>query len=337
MRLFLAISLALFCCGAAGCDGDTAGYADDESKVGPDGGPLDGAGTPDFRWPDLGAVADAGVDAVARDVAYPDGAIPPDAARPADGRPDRSRPDQALPDLAPDLAADLAPPPDANPCGNRSLDPGETCDDGVTTRCTTDHDGGDGRCVPPGTCSSGYVLDGAGNCMVNPTGLSTPCQTGPGWTLFRFHYGGNSRSPSIDVWDASCSYSYAPNSACNVYAVYPGFGDVSYSSQGYPILTSSEYLRVRFSVSGLSFTRAAVYLRARSYATSSSTYYQVWSPLYGGLESGPVDNDWVYDWYGLDWTGLLHPGDQPSLTAIQIYAGRGSGKLAVRAVELCVE
>ena len=171
----------------------------------------------------------------------------------------------------------------------------------------------------------------------NSTGLTVPCQSGPGYTLFRFHYGGSSQSPTIDVWSATCSYSYAPSSACNVYAVYPGFGSVSYTSEGYPILTTSEYLRVRFSVAGLSFNSAAVYVAARSYSTSASTDFQVWSPIYGGLVTGPVDNDWIYDWYGLDWTGYLDPSDPPALTAIQIYADQGSGELAVKAVELCVQ
>jgi len=90
-------------------------------------------------------------------------------------------------------------------------------------------------------------------------------------------------------------------------------------------------------VAGLSFTKAAVHIQARSYATASSTYYRVWSPLYGGLVNGPVDNDWIYDWYALDWTGHLVPSDPPGLTAIQIYANQGSGKLAVQAVELCVQ
>jgi hypothetical protein len=171
----------------------------------------------------------------------------------------------------------------------------------------------------------------------NPTGLTVPCKQGPGWTLFRFHYGGGSPSPTIDVWDASCSYSLAPGSACNIYAVYPGFGSVSYTSQGYPILTTTEYLRVRFSVSGLSFSKATVHLQARSYATSSSTSFRVWSPISGEAIGGPVDNDWTYDWYALDWSGHLTPSDPPSLTAIQIYAHQGSGQLAVQSVELCVQ
>ena len=221
-------------------------------------------------------------------------------------------------------------------CGDGTRQSNETCDDGVTVSCATDHDGGDGACVPPGSCSPGYVPGSGGACVANTTGLTVPCKQGPGWTVFRFHYSGSSKSPQIDVWDASCSYSYASGSACNVYAVYPGFGSVSYTSQGYPILTTTQYLRARFSVAGLKFTKAAVYIQARSYATASSTWYRVWSPLYGSKINGPVDNDWVYDWYGLDWTGYLTPTDKPSLTAIQIYADKGSGKLAVAAVELCV-
>lgn len=41
----------------------------------------------------------------------------------------------------------------------------------MTARCKTYHDGGDGTCVPPGTCSSGYALDSTGTCVKNTTGL----------------------------------------------------------------------------------------------------------------------------------------------------------------------
>lgn len=222
-------------------------------------------------------------------------------------------------------------------CGDGIRQANEACDDGATADCAGTHDGGAGSCVPAGSCSANFVLDAAGNCVANPTGLTTSCQNGPGWTLFRFHYNNNSTSAQIDVWDASCSYSFAPNSACNVREVYPGFGEVSRTSQGYPIFTSSNYMRVRFDAGGLNFTQVTLWIQARSYATSSSTYYDVWSPLYGEKEGGPVDNDFVYDWYPLDWTGYLFPSDDPGLTAIQLYGGRGSGSLAVSAVELCVQ
>lgn len=221
-------------------------------------------------------------------------------------------------------------------CGDGTTQANENCDDGSTTDCVGTHDGGDGTCVAGGTCSAGYVPDANGNCVANPTGLSVPCQNGPGWTLFRVHYDNGSTSARVDVWDATCSYSFG-NQACNVQEVCRGFCEVERTSQGYPVFTSSNYFRARFNVNGLSFTEAAVYIQARSYATSSSTYYEVWSPLYGGLEAGPVDQDFVYDWYGLDWTGFLFPSDDPGLTAIQIYGGRGSGSLAVKAVELCVQ
>jgi hypothetical protein len=165
------------------------------------------------------------------------------------------------------------------------------------------------------------------------TGLSVPCQNGPGWTLFRFHYD-DSYSARLDVWDASCDYSLAPGSACNVVPVLTE----TLVHDGYALLVSgNSYIRARFDVGGLSFSQAAVYVQARSYATSSSTSIEVWSPLYGSVFGGPVDNDWEFDWYGMDWSGHLDPGDDPDLTAIQIYAYQGSDSLAVHAVELCVE
>lgn len=168
-----------------------------------------------------------------------------------------------------------------------------------------------------------------------PSGLSTRCSNGPGWTLFKFHWTHNSGpSPRIDVWDATCNYSFAAGSACNVQDIRnPGFN----SSRRQPkaiLLTTSEYLRVRFSVDGLNFSKADVYAQARSYDTTSSTKFRVSSPLYGSKKSPLVDNDFTYDWYRVDWNGYLKPSDDPDLTAIEIY-GTG-GTVAVHAVEVCI-
>ncbi|MFW5968365.1 MAG: hypothetical protein ACOCV2_12645 [Persicimonas sp.] len=169
-----------------------------------------------------------------------------------------------------------------------------------------------------------------------PSGLSEPCQNGSGWTVFRFHYDNNSTSAQIDVWDASCSYSLASNSACNVREVTSGFGDIDRTSDGYPLVTSSsDYIRVRYSVENLSFSEAEVHLQGRSYSTSSSTDFEISSPLYGSRTGGPVDNDFTYDWYSLDWTGYVDPSDDPDMTAVEIYST--GGELAVQAFELCVE
>ncbi len=222
-------------------------------------------------------------------------------------------------------------------CGDGVVQTNEGCDDQATVDCATTHDGGDGACVPTNTCSAGYQLDAGGSCVsTNTTGLPTPCSNGSGQTLFRFHYDSGSTSARIDVWDASCSYSFA-NQACNVREVYPGFGDVSRTSQGFPVCTSTEYIRARFSVAGIPFSTATLYVKARSYATSSSTTIRAWSPLYGDQFSALVDNDFVYDWYAIDWSNNLSPSDDPNLTAIQLYAYQGSNRLAVEAVELCLE
>lgn len=74
-----------------------------------------------------------------------------------------------------------------------------------------------------------------------------------------------------------------------------------------------------------------------SCSTNSSTQIRAWSPLYGDQLGGPVDNDFTYDWYAMDWSGHLHPSDSPGLTAVQIYAQGGSGSLAVAEMELCVQ
>lgn len=166
----------------------------------------------------------------------------------------------------------------------------------------------------------------------SPTGLTKPCSKGPGFTVFRFHFDSGSTSARIDVWDASCSYSLAPTSACNVVPVYPGFGSISYTSAGHPIVTTSHYLRARFSVAGLRFSKAAVYFQGYGY--SGSPKARLWSPLYGDAQSDYVKFS-SSAWYGVDWSNYLSPSDKPSLTAIQIYSTTGS--LAVQTVELCVE
>jgi hypothetical protein len=103
------------------------------------------------------------------------------------------------------------------------------------------------------------------------------------------------------------------------------------------LLDGSDLIRVRFSVQGLTFRVATVYLQARSYSTNSSTNIRVWSPLYGERVVGPVDQDFVFDWYSMDWSDKLFASDAPALTAIQIYPHLGSASLAVRAVELCLQ
>ena len=182
---------------------------------------------------------------------------------------------------------------------------------------------------------AGDETDAADASVVPPTGLSTPCQNGPGWTLFRVHYDDGSTSARVDVWDATCEYSFAPNSACNVQEVTYGFGDVPRNYQGYPILDHQDYIRVRFKVTGLQFTGATLHLEAAGPYTIASTEYRAWSPLYGERIGGPIDR--IMDWSTLDWTGMLTPYDEHGLTAIEINAVQSPHTVTVRSIELCVE
>jgi hypothetical protein len=352
MKSFFACSLLLLTLN--GCDADVAGGGDaatggDQSppkkdRDAPDRSQVD-APAPDAERFDVGAKNDSdNADSTTADgIAWRDAGVP-DLSSDGGNRPARDftiAPDLAAPDLAaPDLAAlDLAVPdlhsPDLHSPDLHSPDLHSPDLHSPDLHSPDLHspDLHSPDLLGPDLLAIDLAPDGPPNL----TGLTVPCANGPGWTMFRFRYGGGNKSARVDVWDASCNYSFAPNSACNVREVYPGFGSVSYTSSGYPIFTTSQYLRVRFSAAGLRFSKATVYVQARSYATSSSTRFRVWSPLYGDQRSGLVDNDWVYDWYAVDWTGYLYPSDKPSLTAIQIYASSGSGKLAVKAVELCVQ
>ena len=164
-------------------------------------------------------------------------------------------------------------------------------------------------------------------------GLDVPCQNGAGWTLFRWHYGNNGTTPIVNVWDATCSYSASSSSTCTVETV----GGVSLVHSNTAILIDgSDELRARFSVQGLAFTGATVHVRARSYSTNASTRIRAASVLHGEGLMGPVDQDFTFDWYALDWSSNLSPSDRPLLTALRLYAYQGSQALAIMSVELCL-
>lgn len=171
-----------------------------------------------------------------------------------------------------------------------------------------------------------------------PAGLSEPCENGDGWTLFRFHYELNPGSPTIEVWDADCTYSVG-DQTCQIQQVTSGFGDMPTTSDGYPIVnTSSNFIRIRFSVEALTFTSVSAHVRARSYSSSSSTDMRLVTQLHGDVTAGPVSQAFSYDWYDIDFTDYLHPDDDPGLTAIDVLAAQGgSSEMAVRAMEVCVE
>ncbi|MCB9550172.1 MAG: hypothetical protein H6706_30625 [Myxococcales bacterium] len=297
------------------CNDDTSGGA---RLVGPPGQP-DAALRPD-RGVDQGRPpADAGPDAardaapLAPDAAALDRGAPPDmaladAAPPPPDRgvsPDMAARDMALPplDMAPppvDMApppVDMAPPP---------LD-----------------------MAPPPVDMAPPPPDMA----VLPPGRRA-CALGPGFTLFAVHWSGGSSSARVDHWDASCEYSIRINDACGAFA---RCGDaiancgVAVVDQGQGLLLDGiDDLLFRFNVQGQRFRGATLYFQARG--TRGQAQLEIWSPLYGGLV-GPIGGI-DYEWYELDWSDFLSPGDDPGLTGVRFDAVQG--QVAVHAVELCI-
>lgn len=98
-------------------------------------------------------------------------------------------------------------------CGDGVVEGGETCDDGSGVGCDSDHDGGDGVCVPADTCSPGFVL-AMGLCvpelwtdhvhiMVSNTCEMTvdpPEFTVPPGQKLRLDYHNHSQDYAVDVW-----------------------------------------------------------------------------------------------------------------------------------------
>ena len=100
-------------------------------------------------------------------------------------------------------------------CGDSVLQSNESCDDGVTADCAATRDGGDGACVPAGTCAPGFFDDGTGcvaeqltqhvhifvendcSMMVDPPELNVP----RGQTV-KFSWHNHSQFYAVDVWQS---------------------------------------------------------------------------------------------------------------------------------------
>lgn len=184
------------------------------------------------------------------------------------------------------------------------------------------------------TGDSGTDDTGTSDSSTGGTGsgiTSTPCQTGPGWTLWRLSWEPNSAGyANVDAWDNGCEYSLA-NQACSLSGEphdYANFGP------GVVFNSSADYFRVRFSVQGLSFSNATLYLDA--HADGGGIPHGMFSsPIYGTYDLVPSVPISQHKTYTIDWTPYLSPSDAPSLTAVTLESMPIG--LAASFMELCVE
>ncbi len=99
-------------------------------------------------------------------------------------------------------------------CGDGTVQSNETCDDGkITMGCDMLTDGGDGTCVTPGTCSTGYVMingkcepallaehvhiDVSNTCVMSVSPME---YTVPKGQKLKLSYHNHSQWYPVDVW-----------------------------------------------------------------------------------------------------------------------------------------
>lgn len=158
-----------------------------------------------------------------------------------------------------------------------------------------------------------------------------PCTNGPGRVLWRLSWpAGQGGYARVDAWAAACAYSLA-DAACSLSGephTYASFGP------GIVFNSTTDYFRVRFSVAGLSFTTATLYLAAHADG-SGLPRLQVQSQLHGEYLFQPTVPISTHRLYAIDWTAYLAPTDTPSLTAVTLRP-MPTG-VAVSDLELCVQ
>lgn len=289
---------------ASGCDdGPARGGAADarpafDARAPDDASEREDAGEHDAETAD-GANPDAG-DAGAADGGASD-ATPADAG----SRADASALDAGAPDADPlDVGVlDAAPPdagfPDATPA-----------------------DAGFPDAAPVDAGSSDASAPDAG---------SVACTNGAGRALWRITWPSNQGGYArVESWDAACAYSLA-DPACSLSGEphdYANWGP------GVVFDQSRDFFRVRFSVAGLSFVGAQLYVSAHADGGGIPNAV-LESPIYGSLSFAPTVPISTHRTYVVDWSAFLSPSDPPSLTAVTLRS-MPSG-LAVSELELCVQ
>ena len=173
--------------------------------------------------------------------------------------------------------------------------------------------------------------DAASPDAAYPDAAGPPCTNGPGRALWRLSWpAGQGGYARVDAWGAACAYSLA-DPACSLSGEphnYASFGP------GIVFNSTTDYFRVRYSVAGLGFTAATLYLAAHADG-SGLPRLQVQSQLHGELLFQPTVPISTHRLYTIDWTPYLAPGDAPSLTAVTLRP-MPTG-VAVSQLELCVQ
>jgi hypothetical protein len=192
--------------------------------------------------------------------------------------------------------------------------------------------GGAGDTGGAGGAGGGGDSGGGGAGGTTGGGItSIACAGGDGYALWQLSWDANSAGyADVDGWDNGCAYSLA-DQGCSLSGephTYANFGP------GVLFNSSNDYFRVLFSVQGLSFNTATLYISA--HAEGGGIANGVFeSPIYGSTNLVPTVPISQHRSYSVDWTNYLSPTDTPSLTAVTLRS-MPTG-LAISSMELCVQ
>lgn len=190
--------------------------------------------------------------------------------------------------------------------------------------------GGEAASGGAGGSGSGAGAGGAGGA--GGGGITdTPCSAGDGYALWRLAWPPNAAGyATVEAWDNGCAYSLA-DQACRLSGEPHDYADFG---PGIELDSSTDFFRVRFSVQGLSFSSATLYISAHADGGGIPNGV-LESPLHGSTTLVPMVPISQHQDYAVDWTSFLSPLDEPSLTAVTLTSMPVG--LAVSKMELCVE
>ncbi len=252
------------------------------------------------------------------------------------GEPDSDQPDTGRDTGATDTGAMDTGAMDTGAMDTGAMDTGRP-DTGVTDTGAMDSGRPDTGAMDTGRPDTGRPDTGRPDTGRPDTGrpdtgsASVPCAGGPGRVLWRITWPERRAGyATVEEWEAACEYSLA-DMACSL-SGEPH--DYARWGPGVVFDTSRDYFRVRFSVEGMSFSSATLYMSAHADG-SGLPLAQLETPLHGNLEFAlevPISR---HRTYAIDWSDYLTPSDRPALTAVTVRS-RPTG-LAVSELELCVD
>ncbi len=172
-----------------------------------------------------------------------------------------------------------------------------------------------------------------GDIGMSPSDMFNPnptCVNGPGWTAFRFRF-------EDETGAKTDRFGLPDNSNWKVSTVYRArFADSLYG--GGIEMVEHNYLRINFSLNGISAIRAAkLSIRGRSYGGLQDGSFGVHRDTYDDAETAinAFSMNPPYKWLSVSVRSLIFAGE--SQIMLEVFSGDDSKDIIINTVELCLD